>query len=52
MNDHANLDAQILDAAADALICADRSGAIMRWNRAAELLLAILPTKRSAKTSI
>jgi PAS domain S-box-containing protein len=38
MNDHANLDARILDAVADALICADRSGAIMRWNRAAELL--------------
>jgi PAS domain S-box-containing protein len=38
MNDHASFDAQILDAVADALICADRSRAIMRWNRAAELL--------------
>ena len=38
MNDHASLDAQILDAVADALVCADRSGAITRWNRAAEHL--------------
>ena len=35
MNDHASLDAQILDAVADALIFADRSGAILRWNHAA-----------------
>jgi 7-cyano-7-deazaguanine synthase len=38
MNDQTSLDAQVLDAVADALICADRSGAITRWNRAAEHL--------------
>jgi PAS domain S-box-containing protein len=38
MNDHASLDARILDAVADALIGADRSGVIMRWNPAAEHL--------------
>jgi PAS domain S-box-containing protein len=38
MNDHADLDAHILDAVADALIYADRSGSIQRWNHASERL--------------
>jgi PAS domain S-box-containing protein len=39
MNDQAtNLDIHILDDVADALIYADRSGTIMRWNRAASVL--------------
>jgi PAS domain S-box-containing protein len=38
MSDHASLDGRILEAVADALIYADRSGAIMRWNHAAELV--------------
>jgi PAS domain S-box-containing protein len=38
MNDDASLDAHILDAVADALIYADRSGKILRWNRASQLL--------------
>jgi PAS domain S-box-containing protein len=37
MNDP-NLDARILDDVADALISADRSGTIMRWNRASTAL--------------
>ena len=38
MTDPASLDAYILDAVADALIYADRSGVIRRWNRAAQVL--------------
>ncbi|HTO60193.1 MAG TPA: PAS domain S-box protein [Bradyrhizobium sp.] len=38
MSDEADLDAHILDAMADALIYADRSGKILRWNHASELL--------------
>jgi PAS domain S-box-containing protein len=38
MNTPSNLDARILDDVADALIYADRSGTIMRWNRAAAAL--------------
>jgi PAS domain S-box-containing protein len=38
MNVPSNLDAQILDDVADALIYADRSGTIRRWNRAATTL--------------
>jgi PAS domain S-box-containing protein len=38
MNDPSNLDARILDDVADALISADRSGTIMRWNRASTAL--------------
>jgi PAS domain S-box-containing protein len=38
MNGHADLDAHILDAIADALIYADRSGSIQRWNHASERL--------------
>jgi len=38
MNDPSNLDAGILDDVADALIYADRSGTIRRWNRASTTL--------------
>lgn len=38
MEQRSQLVEQILDQAADALIYADRSGAIMRWNRAASTL--------------
>ena len=38
MNDQAGLDARILDDVADALIYADSSGTILRWNRASHLL--------------
>jgi PAS domain S-box-containing protein len=38
MNDPSSLDARILDDVADALIAADRSGTITRWNRASTAL--------------
>jgi PAS domain S-box-containing protein len=38
MNDQADLDARILDDVADALIYADRSGVIVRFNRASSAL--------------
>ena len=38
MSDQASLEARILDDVADALIYADSSGAIQRWNRASHLL--------------
>jgi len=38
MEDQTGLDARILDDIADSLICADRSGAIVRWNRASTIL--------------
>ena len=38
MDEHSTLADKILDQAADAIICADRSGAIIRWNRAAAAL--------------
>ena len=38
MSDQESLDARILDDVADALICADCSGTILRWNRASHLL--------------
>jgi PAS domain S-box-containing protein len=38
MKDQTGLDARILDDAADSLIYADRSGAIVRWNRASATL--------------
>jgi PAS domain S-box-containing protein len=38
MSDEANLEARILDDVADALIYADTSGVIRRWNRACHLL--------------
>lgn len=38
MNSEASLDTLILEAAADAIIYADRSGVIARWNRAAHAL--------------
>ena len=38
MKDQTGLDARILDDVADSLIYADRSGAIVRWNRASTML--------------
>jgi PAS domain S-box-containing protein len=38
MKDQTGLDGRILDDAADSLIYADRSGAIVRWNRASATL--------------
>ncbi len=38
MTDQTSLDAQILEDVADALIYADRSGAIVRWNHACSVL--------------
>jgi PAS domain S-box-containing protein len=38
MTDQIGLDARILEYVADALICADRSGAIVRWNGGAYAL--------------
>ncbi|WP_377828484.1 PAS domain-containing protein [Bradyrhizobium lupini] len=38
MTDQSELDARILDDVADALIYSDRSGTIMRWNRASSAL--------------
>lgn len=38
MTDQSQLDAKILDDVADALIYSDRSGTIMRWNRASTTL--------------
>jgi PAS domain S-box-containing protein len=38
MTDPSSLDARILDDVADALIAADRSGTITRWNRASTAL--------------
>ena len=42
MNDPSNLDARILDDVADALIYADRSGTIRRWNRASTTLFGFI----------
>jgi PAS domain S-box-containing protein len=39
VDDQAKLAAYILDQAADAVIFADRSGKIARWNRASALLV-------------
>jgi PAS domain S-box-containing protein len=38
MEEHSPLAERILDSAADAIICADRSGVIIRWNRASAAL--------------
>ena len=38
MKDQTGLDVRILDDVADSLIYADRSGAIVRWNRASTML--------------
>ena len=38
MEEQSELAERILDSAADAVICADRSGAIVRWNRASTAL--------------
>src|ERR1700739_401511 len=38
MDEHSTLAEQILDQAADAVICADRTGIIIRWNHAAAAL--------------
>ena len=43
MKQQSNLDAQVLEAVADALICTDRSGIIVRWNRASSLLFGFSP---------
>jgi PAS domain S-box-containing protein len=39
MEEPSNLAERILDQVADAVICADRSGTIIRWNQAAAALL-------------
>jgi PAS domain S-box-containing protein len=38
MEEQSRLAERILDSAADAIICADHAGAIIRWNRAATAL--------------
>jgi signal transduction histidine kinase len=38
MQDRSKLAEAVLDQLADAVICADRSGAIILWNRASEAL--------------
>jgi len=38
MEDRSRIDEMILDHAADAIICADRTGAIIRWNPASTAL--------------
>jgi PAS domain S-box-containing protein len=38
MTDQSELDAKILEDVADALICSDRAGTIVRWNRASSVL--------------
>lgn len=38
MEDQSRLAEKILDQAADAVICTDRSGVIIRWNRASAAL--------------
>ncbi len=43
MERQANLAEEILDQAADAVIFADRTGTIRRWNRAAAALFGIAP---------
>ena len=43
MKQQSNLDAQVLEAVADALICTDRSGTIVRWNHASSLLFGFSP---------
>lgn len=45
MKDQTSLDARILDDVADALIYADRSGAIMRWNHACNILFGYSATE-------
>jgi PAS domain-containing protein len=51
MEEQSKLAERILDQVAEAVICANPSGAIIRWNHAAAALLAILPRKRSTKVS-
>ncbi|MBB4361904.1 PAS domain S-box-containing protein [Bradyrhizobium sp. CIR18] len=45
MTDQSQLDANILNDVADALIYSDRSGTIMRWNRAAAALFGFSATE-------
>ena len=45
MEDRSELAERVLDQIADAIIYADLSGAIVRWNRASSALFGYLPEK-------
>ena len=51
MEEQSKLAERILDQVADAVICVNHSGAIIRWNPACTACLAFLPRRRSAKVS-
>ena len=49
MEEQSKLAERILDQVADAVICINHSGAIIRWNLACTALFGFLPRRRSAK---